>query len=92
MQPVSEGTFLSNVGNTEFFEGFIDNVGGSVTFVADALESFISGASGSGTLASVVFEGVQSGNALVAPEPGSALLLGGALLASCAGLRRKIVA
>jgi general secretion pathway protein D len=35
---------------------------------------------------------VQSGSVQVTPEPGSALLLGGALLALCAGLRRKLAA
>jgi hypothetical protein len=117
---VSEGTFLSNAGSTFFFEGFIDNAGGSVTFVADSLESLIPGANGDGTLATVDFAGAQngttdltlqnvslgdsslnditstftfqSGDVEVTPEPGSALLLGGALLACGAGLRRKFAA
>lgn len=65
LQAVSttEGTFLSSIGPTFFDPGTIDNIGGTVTFVLDTL--FSSGASGSGTLASITFQGAGVGTSPV---------------------------
>jgi general secretion pathway protein D len=58
---VSEGAFLSGAGSTSFFEGFIDNTGGTISFVVDSLIGPISGASGDGTLASISFTSIGAG-------------------------------
>jgi hypothetical protein len=58
---VSEGTFLSAIGSTALFPGFIDNVGGTISFIADSLTGPISGASGSGTLATISFTSIGAG-------------------------------
>jgi hypothetical protein len=52
----SEGSFLPGGGTTFFIPGTIDNVGGSITFLADSLIGLIPGVSGSGQLASVGFD------------------------------------
>jgi general secretion pathway protein D len=58
---VTEGPFLPSAGTTFFIPGTIDNVGGSATFNADALIGPISGATGSGDLADLNFQGVGQG-------------------------------
>jgi len=58
---VTEGSFLDSGGSTFFLPGTIDNVGGSVTFNADTLETAISGVNGSGELAEVEFQTVGPG-------------------------------
>jgi hypothetical protein len=62
---VSEGAFLSGSGSTFFFEGFIDNVGGTISFIADSLTGPISGASGNGTLATISFTSIGPGSSPV---------------------------
>jgi hypothetical protein len=69
---VTEGSFLPSAGTTHFFGGFIDNTFGTVTLVMDSLSGMIPGASGSGTLANLNFQGVGSGR--------SALTLSGVYL------------
>jgi general secretion pathway protein D len=58
---VSEGGFLSSGGSTFFVPGTIDNVAGTVTLTAGALEGPVPGVSGSGVLATVLFTGVGLG-------------------------------
>jgi hypothetical protein len=58
---VSEGSMLGFFGSTIFFPGVVDNVGGSVTFVANALAGAVSGAVGSGYLATLQFTAVGAG-------------------------------
>lgn len=62
---VSEGAFLSGSGSTFFFSGFIDNVGGTISFVADSLTGPVSGASGNGTLATISFTSIGPGGSPV---------------------------
>lgn len=58
---VTEDGFLPSGGSTFFIPGTIDNVGGSVTFTADALIGAVSGVSGSGLLAQIGFTTVGAG-------------------------------
>ena len=60
-QSATEGAFLATGGATFFLPGFIDNVGGSVTFNADSLIGAIPGVSGSGTLVTFDFLAIGSG-------------------------------
>jgi hypothetical protein len=60
-QSATEGAFLPGGGATFFLPGFIDNVGGSVTFNADSLIGAIPGVSGSGTLVTFDFLAIGSG-------------------------------
>ena len=62
---VQEGALLSSVDSTIFFPGFIDNVAGTITFVADTLTGLV-GASGSGTLFSVQFTALGPGSGVIA--------------------------
>jgi PEP-CTERM motif len=69
--PVLEGTFLSSVGVTAFFEGFVDNTLGTISFVANALtgnDPF--GANGGGVLARVSFNAIGTGSAALSLTPG----------------------
>jgi hypothetical protein len=61
----SEGGFLPSGGSTIFLPGTIDNALGTVTLTAGALEGPLSGVSGSGTLATVLFTGVGFGTSPV---------------------------
>ena len=56
---VQQGSLLSGSGG--FFPGFIDNVVGNVTIVADTLSGPVSGVSGSGTFARVEFNALSAG-------------------------------
>jgi hypothetical protein len=47
---VTEGTFLSDLGPTNFIDGTVDNNAGSVSYVADSMTGAVSGRSGSGYL------------------------------------------
>ena len=58
----SEGSFLPQGGSTIFIPGAIDNVVGTVTFTADTLAGLGPGASGDGTLASLLFQSLSSGS------------------------------
>jgi hypothetical protein len=60
-QSATEGAFLPTGGATFFLPGFIDNVGGSVTFNADSLIGANPGVSGSGTLVTFDFLAIGSG-------------------------------
>lgn len=60
---VSEGSFLVSGGN--FFSGFTDNVGGTVTFVANSLSGPVAGVTGGGLLASLTFDSVGVGTSLI---------------------------
>jgi PEP-CTERM motif/Cohesin domain len=69
--PVLEGTFLSNVGGTSFFPGFVDNSAGTISFVANVLtgnDPF--GANGGGVLARVSFNAIGTGSAALSVTPG----------------------
>ena len=57
---VNEGAFLPSGGPTFFIPGFIDNVGGSATFNADALLG-VPGVSGSGVLLEFDFQALAAG-------------------------------
>jgi Cohesin domain len=58
---VTEGTFLLTAGGTFFVPGTIDNVAGSISFVADTLIGPVSGASGDGVLAEIDFTALLAG-------------------------------
>ena len=67
---VTEGTFLGAGGVTLFIPGSIDNIGGSISFVADSLIGPVSGVSGSGVLASLSFQALTQGTSpLVLSSP-----------------------
>lgn len=63
---VAEGLFLPSGGSTIFFPGTIDNVGGTITFNADSLVGAISGVTGSGILANIMFNALAAGTSPVA--------------------------
>jgi general secretion pathway protein D len=65
---VSEGTFLASGGPTIFVPGTIDDVGGTITYNADILESATSGVNGSGTLVNVAFQALTTGSSSVQIE------------------------
>jgi hypothetical protein len=58
---VTEGALFSSVG-VFFSPGFIDNVGGTVTFIGDSLSGPGPGISTDGTLASILFSSIASGS------------------------------
>jgi hypothetical protein len=58
---ISEGAFLATAGTTFFIAGAIDNLVGLISFTGDTLIGAISGANGSGILASVEFEASDDG-------------------------------
>ncbi len=62
---VWEGPFLPSGGPTFFIPGVIDNVGGTVSFNADTLESAIAGVTGSGVLLTFDFTPVAAGTSTV---------------------------
>jgi hypothetical protein len=62
---VTEGPFLASAGTTSFFPGFIDNAGGTISFIADSLTGAIAGASGDGTLATISFSALATGTSSV---------------------------
>jgi hypothetical protein len=60
--PVLEGPFLPSGGGTSFFEGFVDNSAGTITFVADTLTGDVPGVNGDGVLARVSFTAIAAGS------------------------------
>jgi general secretion pathway protein D len=62
---VDEGSFLSSGGATFFIPGFIDNGGGTVSFIANSLQTAVAGVGGSGVLATVRFMALTSGSSAV---------------------------
>jgi hypothetical protein len=74
----TEGSFLPSGGATIFFPGFVDNVGGTLTFVAGTLQGLIPGVSGAGTLALLGFNAIAPGNSAISilldPANGDVLL------------------
>jgi general secretion pathway protein D len=58
---VTEGAVFSSAG-VSFFPGFIDNVGGTITFVGDSLSGSGPGLSTDGTLATVLFNSIGPGS------------------------------
>ncbi len=62
---ISEGPFLPSGGPTFFFPGIIDNVGGTVSFNADTLESAVPGVTGSGILVTFDFMPVGAGTSQI---------------------------
>ena len=68
--PVVEGTFLSDVGGTAFFPGFVDNSLGTISFIANALTGNDPGATGNGVLARVSFNAIGTGTAALSLTPG----------------------
>lgn len=65
LQAIKEGAFLPSAGPTFFIPGTIDNVAGSADSTADSLLGPIAGATGSGTLATLRFQGVNLGTSPV---------------------------
>ena len=63
---VADGTFLSGSGTTYFSRGTIDNGTGTVTHIFGTLVSAPSGASGSGTLVYINFQGIAAGTPEIA--------------------------
>ena len=63
---IAEGAFLLSVGTTAFIDGVIDNVGGTISSTAGTLVGEISGASGSGILASITFQADALGTSNIA--------------------------
>lgn len=59
---LTEGTFLAAGGATTFGTSGIDNVGGKVNFVFNALDNAVPGVSGSGLLATITFSAVAIGS------------------------------
>jgi general secretion pathway protein D len=62
---ITEGAFLVGGGSTFFLEGTIDNTSGSIAATTDTLIGAISGVTGGGTLATVVFQALASGTSPV---------------------------
>lgn len=60
---ISEGAFLGTGGPTFWFVDGIDNTTGSISFVIGSLFGPEAGVSGSGSLASIAFQTIGSGNA-----------------------------
>ncbi len=58
---VSEGTFLPGAGATFPVLGLIDNIGGMITGISDALVGFVPGATGNGVLFTISFDALASG-------------------------------
>jgi len=63
---VDDGAFLSGAGTTYFSSGSIDNGTGTVTNIFGTLVSAPSGASGSGALVNITFQGVAAGTPEIA--------------------------
>src|SRR6185312_8489978 len=63
---VADGTFLPGSGTTYFSRGTIDNGTGTVTHIFGTLVSAPSGASGSGTLVYINFQGIAAGTPEIA--------------------------
>lgn len=61
---VAEGGLFNSVG-VFFSPGFIDNVGGTITFIGDSLSSVGPGINADGTLATILFNGIGSGSSTV---------------------------
>ena len=106
---VTEGALFSSIG-VFFSPGFIDNTGGTITFIGDSLSGPGPGVSVGGTLASILFNSIGTGSSSLtlsniilldsnfadlaatasgttvtvadsaSPEPGSWLLVGGAVV------------
>jgi hypothetical protein len=62
---VVEGSFLAGVGATSFFPGIIDNVGGTISFIANSLIGPIFGASGDGVLATISLTSIGAGTSSI---------------------------
>lgn len=62
---IVEGPFLPMGGGTNFFQGFIDNAGGTVTLNADSLSGPVPGVNGSGILAILTLHGVGGGTSSI---------------------------
>ncbi len=60
-----EGPFLPSGGPTLFIPGTIDNINGLITFTADILLGPVPGVMGSGTVSTVTFDALASGNTSV---------------------------
>jgi hypothetical protein len=71
---VVEGAFLPTGGPTFFIPGIVDNIGGSVTFNADTLESAGPGVTGSGTLVEFDFTAIASGISSLNLDPATLIL------------------
>jgi hypothetical protein len=63
---VNDGTFLPGVGTTYFSRGTIDNGTGTVSHIFGTLVSAATGASGSGTLVNIKFQGIAAGTPEIA--------------------------
>lgn len=63
---VADGTFLPGGGTTYFSRGTIDNGTGTVSHIFGTLISAPSGASGSGTLVNIKFQGIAAGTPEIA--------------------------
>jgi len=62
---VTEGSFLGTVGSTSWYAGDIDNTAGTISLILSTLYGDSAGASGSGSLASIMFQTTGTGNAAV---------------------------
>ena len=106
---VTEGALFNSIG-VFFSPGFIDNTGGTITFIGDSLSGPGPGVSADGTLATITFNSIGVGSSSIdlaniilldsnladiaatasgttvrvadssSPEPGSWLLVGGAVV------------
>lgn len=63
---VADGTFLPGSGTTYFSRGTIDNGTGTVSHIFGTLVSAVTGASGSGTLVNIKFQGIAAGTPEIA--------------------------
>jgi hypothetical protein len=72
---VTNGQFLSSVGDGTFLPGTIDNIGGTISGTADSKIGFIPGVMGSGTLAIFQFTAIGNGTIPIGFQTDSVILL-----------------
>lgn len=77
LQDLTEGPFLPSAGITSFIPGTVDNSSGTAVFTVDTLVGPIPGASGSGTLALLMFQPKSVGTSQITLS--NALLLDSSL-------------
>ena len=61
---VTEGALFSSIG-VFFSPGFIDNIGGTITFIGDSLSGPVPGVSTDGTLATITFDTIGVGSSSI---------------------------
>lgn len=72
---VSNGQFLSAVGDGSFIPGSIDNISGKVVATADSKTGLGPGPTGSGTLAIIEWLAIGAGSSTISIAPSGVILL-----------------